>query len=146
MTLFFDGPERDVVLGPAVGHVEIIRLGRIFGGQRVDLLDAGLDPGFFPGFPDRRLVRSGQDGDLLIRIPFPLGFLEDVGGGGADGFVCLSLSPRSTMVLIRWMNQRSIRVSSWMRSTDQPLARASATPKSRSSVGWRSSFSRLAKE
>src|SRR5256885_13259449 len=49
-----------------VGQVEIVRLGRVFTGQSINLFDARYDTEGFPLGPYGRLGRSAQTADLAI--------------------------------------------------------------------------------
>ncbi len=76
--------ERDVVLAAVVGHVEVVRPGRVLGGQGVDLLDRREEAQRLAPGPDAELGRSGQERDLLVGEALPLGLEEKVRRDGVE--------------------------------------------------------------
>ncbi len=92
--------ERDVVLAAVVGHVEVIRLGRVLGGQGVDLLHGREEAGVLPPSSDLELRRSGEEGDLLVGEAFPFRLEEEVRRRGSPRRQPRSRASQSTTDLI----------------------------------------------
>jgi hypothetical protein len=77
-------PERNVVGVAVIGEIEIVRFGRVFGGQGVDLLDRRDDAPLQPRLPDAELARAGEQADLFVREALPLGLDEELAGEGGE--------------------------------------------------------------